>query len=150
MAIKRCTASFAAIVNGAPRVVQTGALIDSRDPILKGREAHFEDVDTYVARRHSAVEAATAVPGEQRTITPPTTPASQTGDVQEQGGGPQPYDPDQHSNREVIEYLATASEAETLRVLEAEAAGQNRAGIVKGANKLLEDARTRDQEGTAS
>jgi len=149
MAIKRCTASFAAIVNGAPRVVQTGALVDSRDPILKGREAHFEDVDTYVARRHSAVEAATAAPGEQRTITPPAPLTSQKGDGQEPGG-PQPYDPDQHSNREVIEYLATASEAETLRVLDAEAAGQNRAGIVKGRDKLLEDARTRDQEENAS
>lgn len=68
MAIKRCKASFAAVIGGVPRVVNVGALLDSSDPIVRGREAHFEDVDDYMTRRHPGVEAATAEPGEKRSL----------------------------------------------------------------------------------
>lgn len=68
MAIKRCKASFAVVVNGAPRVVTAGQLIDDSDPVVKGREASFEDVETYVSERKSRVEQATADPGEKRSV----------------------------------------------------------------------------------
>lgn len=68
MAIKRCKASFAVIVNGAPRVVTAGQLVDDSDPVVKGREASFEDVETYVSERKARVEQATADPGERRSV----------------------------------------------------------------------------------
>lgn len=71
MAIKRCKMSFAVQVGGAPRVVPAGTLVEDGDPILQGREAYFEDVETYVSDREaSRVEQATAAPGEQRTVRP--------------------------------------------------------------------------------
>ncbi|MBX6382028.1 MAG: hypothetical protein IRZ07_03490 [Microbispora sp.] len=71
MAIKRCKTSFSAIVNGAPRVINEGELVEDGDPILTGREAHFETVETFMSERPGAVrqpvEQATAEPGEKRT-----------------------------------------------------------------------------------
>ncbi|MFE2555972.1 hypothetical protein ACFXGT_08040 [Streptomyces sp. NPDC059352] len=57
------------------------------------------------------------------------------------------FDPDQHSNREVLAYLETADEEEALRVLDTEAAGQNRAGIAKMRDQVLEAARARGPVG---
>jgi hypothetical protein len=54
------------------------------------------------------------------------------------------FNPDEHSNREVLAYLDTVTEQEALRVLETEAAGQNRAGIAKNRDQVLEAARARD------
>lgn len=75
--IRRCKQSFAAVVKGTPRVIAAGALVDSADPIMKGREALFEDVDAYMAdkadRQSRPVEAATAEPGEKRTVKPRST-----------------------------------------------------------------------------
>ncbi|MER7953844.1 hypothetical protein [Streptomyces sp. NPDC096030] len=68
MAIKRCKASFAVVVNGAPRVVTAGQLVDESDPVVKGREGCFEDVETYVSERKARVERATAEPGEKRSV----------------------------------------------------------------------------------
>lgn len=55
-----------------------------------------------------------------------------------------PFNPDEHSNREVLAYLETVGEQEALRVLDTEAAGQNRAGIAKNRDAVLEAARVRD------
>jgi hypothetical protein len=64
--------SFAVHVGGAPRVVPVGTLVEADDPILRGREQYFEDVETYVSDRASArVEQATAAPGEQRALPRP-------------------------------------------------------------------------------
>ncbi|MEU0393815.1 hypothetical protein ABZ208_13730 [Streptomyces sp. NPDC006208] len=71
MAIKRCKASFAVVMNGAPRVITAGQLVDSDDPVIKGREASFEDVETYMSDRAARVEQATAEPGEKRSVSPP-------------------------------------------------------------------------------
>lgn len=72
MSIKRCKSSFAVVVNGAPRVVTVGTLVEDGDPILKGRELHFEDAETYVSDRAAArVEQATAGPGERRSVSRP-------------------------------------------------------------------------------
>lgn len=69
MAIKRCKASLAVSVNGVPRVITAGMLLDASDPVIKGREALFEDVDTYMSERApQPVERATAEPGERRSL----------------------------------------------------------------------------------
>lgn len=73
----RCKKSFAAYVNGTPRVVKVGALVADDDPIVKGREASFESVDAHLSARKQQVEQATADPGQPRDLTPPT-PASKT------------------------------------------------------------------------
>ena len=75
MAIRRCTTSFSAFVDGAPRVINEGALVEDGDPILAGREHLFETVEAHVSGRAGGpVEQATAAPGEKRTRRkPPTT-----------------------------------------------------------------------------
>ncbi|MDK0520386.1 hypothetical protein [Streptomyces sp. ML-6] len=65
----RCTRSFSAYANGAPRVVRAGQLVEDNDPIVKGRETAFESVDAHLASRRPQVEQATAEPGEQRNLT---------------------------------------------------------------------------------
>lgn len=78
MAIKRCKSSFAASVDGTPRMYNVGQLVDSSDPVIKGREALFEDVETHVAEkaahRSSGAERATAEPGEKRSVQPVRKP----------------------------------------------------------------------------
>ncbi|MGW1246923.1 hypothetical protein [Streptomyces sp. NPDC002535] len=66
----------------------------------------------------------------------------------EQRDAAEVFDPDQHSNREVLAYLETADEEEALRVLDTEAAGQNRAGIAKMRDQVLEAARARGPVGS--
>lgn len=68
MAIKRCRASFAVSVNGVPRMVTAGQLVEASDPVIKGREHLFEDAETYVSERAPKVEQATAEPGEKRSV----------------------------------------------------------------------------------
>lgn len=74
MAIKRCTSAFAASVDGVPRMYTVGQLVDASDPVIRGREALFEDVETHMAdkaaRQAPKVEQATAEPGERRSVTP--------------------------------------------------------------------------------
>lgn len=71
MAIKRCRASFAVSVGGVPRMVTVGQLVEASDPVIKGREHLFEDVETHVSDRALKVEQATADPGERRSVLPP-------------------------------------------------------------------------------
>ncbi|WP_327160550.1 hypothetical protein [Streptomyces zaomyceticus] len=69
MTIKRCKAAFAANINGSPHMFKVGQLVDGDDPVIKGREALFEDVETYVSDRSATrVEQATAAPGEKRSV----------------------------------------------------------------------------------
>lgn len=68
MATLRCKEPFAVFIDGVPHVVGAGQLVDSDDPVVQGREAMFEQVDTYMTR-HRPVEQATAAPGEARTVT---------------------------------------------------------------------------------
>lgn len=74
----RCLGGIAVYVDGRPRVIPGGALVADDDPILKTHRAQFEPVETYTARvaaaassPASAVETATAAPGEARTVVPP-------------------------------------------------------------------------------
>lgn len=68
MAVLRVVSAFALLSDG--RVFAAGSLVDSNDPAVKGREAHFEAVEATVARVHQTstplVESATAAPGEKR------------------------------------------------------------------------------------
>lgn len=68
MATLRCREPFAADMDGVQRVVPAGTLLDSSDPIVKGRENLFEPVDTFMARQSPDVEQATAAPGEKRSV----------------------------------------------------------------------------------
>lgn len=72
MTIKRCTSAFAVSVDGAPRMYTVGQLVAASDPVIKGREALFEDVETHMAdkaaRQAPRVEQATAEPGEKRSV----------------------------------------------------------------------------------
>jgi len=54
------------------------------------------------------------------------------------------FDPQEHTNKEVLAYLSTVGEQEALRVFEREAQGENRAGIAKNREQVLEAARARD------
>ncbi|MER7967676.1 hypothetical protein ABTX35_01435 [Streptomyces sp. NPDC096080] len=57
---------------------------------------------------------------------------------------PKLFDPVEHTNKEVLAYLSTVGEQEALRVLGLEAEGENRAGIAKNRDQVLEAARARD------
>lgn len=114
MPIKRCTSAFSVWVDGTPRVYTAGQLIEDSEPVYKTHRAYFEDVET--AARPRTVEAATAAPGEQRTLGQPPAAAS--------------FDPGEHSVKEVRAYLEGADEEETARVLAAERNGKSRAGIL--------------------
>ncbi|HEY9353008.1 MAG TPA: hypothetical protein VIP28_07155 [Nocardioides sp.] len=73
MAIKRCKAPFSVWTNGVPRVISGGQLVEDSDPVYKGHEHLFEDVETYMSERSSKVEQATAEPGEKRAVSPRAT-----------------------------------------------------------------------------
>lgn len=68
---KRCKAAFAANAGGVPRVLRPGTLVPDDDPVIKGREHLFEDVEAYMDRRAPQVEDATAEPGTRRSLTHP-------------------------------------------------------------------------------
>jgi hypothetical protein len=74
MGIKRATAAFGYMVGDppTPRVVNPGMLFDESDPVVTRYANMFEDVETHVSdrkeRTREAVEAATAAPGERRSV----------------------------------------------------------------------------------
>jgi len=69
-------------------------------------------------------------------VTPP--PATPSGSIAQTGGlSPGPFDPAKHSVADVLAHLDGADHAEAERVLDAEAAGQKRAGIVKQRDAVL-------------
>lgn len=67
------------------------------------------------------------------------TPAGVTGGSIAQTGGLNPgqFDPGEHNAPEVMSYLDGATAAEAERVLDAEAAGKNRAGITRQREAIL-------------
>lgn len=74
------------MVNGAPRMVSVGDLIEETDPVLRGREELFEDAELFVSDKAAAVEAATASPGEKRVRSQPA--GSQTKPAAKPAGKP--------------------------------------------------------------
>jgi hypothetical protein len=76
MPVLRVVTAFAVLSDPEGRVYAAGALVDSSDPVVKGREGHFEPVEATIARRRaSTVETATAAPGEKRTRARAAAPA---------------------------------------------------------------------------
>lgn len=134
MAVQRCVESFTVWQGGAPVTFTAGQLLEDAHPILKTHRHLFQDVTTAARPRQAQrIEAAVDDPGSLRNLTPPS------------GASGGLYDPAEHSNREVLAYLATATEADALRVLDAEAAAATpRAGICKMREQVLDDARARD------
>ncbi|MET8707774.1 hypothetical protein [Streptomyces californicus] len=162
MAVQRCREAFTIWRNGAPITYTAGQLVEDKDPILKSHRHLFQDVAEAARRPTQSIpaEAATNEPGERRTLTPPATvpnpddtPAeSRDGGGDPNGGGDQDeaFDPASAVTREVLAYLDTVGEGEALRVLDAEAAGENRSGIRKQREQILEAARGRDQLATTT
>jgi len=75
----------------------------------------------------------------------PADPADlENEDPEQEADVPQLFDPQEHTNKEVLAYLSTVGEQEALRVFEREAQGENRAGIAKNRDQVLEAARARD------
>lgn len=64
MSLLRVTEAFADFSAGRPEVYNPGRLVDSNDPIVKGREGYFEAAEA--AAERVRVEQATAAPGERR------------------------------------------------------------------------------------
>jgi len=121
--VQRCVQPFVIWPAGAPVAYTAGRLVEDSDPILKTHRHHFEAVEA-VARRNTAaarVEAASAAPGELRSVTLPAQSGPADAEV---------FDPGEHNAPEVLAYLETADEAERERVLAVEAAGKARKGIV--------------------
>lgn len=116
-------------LNGVPRVITGGQLIEDTDPVYMSHKHLFEDVQTFVsekAERAAKTESATAGPGEMRTVTPPSPATS--ADL---------FDPSEHSVRDVLAHLDGADEDEVRRVLDAEEQGQSRKGITSKRAELL-------------
>ncbi|WP_435643366.1 hypothetical protein ACR9VJ_18130 [Streptomyces sp. H49] len=84
----RCKQSLSAYVDGRPRVVRAGALVQDDDPIVKNREHLFEPVDAYLAKQSPVgVEEATAAPGEKRSRSAPPSSSAKATTPKAPGGG---------------------------------------------------------------
>lgn len=70
-----------------------------------------------------------------------------TQDKQETGGGDS-FDPADHTVLQVIAHLAEADEEETARVLDAEAGGDQRKGLLDRREEFMQEARTRAAGGS--
>lgn len=82
MSIMRCTESFIAWTPTGPVSVSKDSLLSSDDPLVKGRDRHFVQVEEYVEKlgrvqdrgqvqdRGRVTERATAEPDERRTVVP--------------------------------------------------------------------------------
>lgn len=73
MAVLRVREAFACHYRGVDEVFPPGRLVDSGDPVVKGREHLFESVEVAASRESRAplggvVESATAAPGEKRSV----------------------------------------------------------------------------------
>ncbi len=68
----RCTESFAFFRDGRPHVFAGGQEVLEGDPVLSTHGAFFEAAEDAVSRRASkrTAEAASAAPGELRTVAP--------------------------------------------------------------------------------
>ncbi|MGE4428907.1 MAG: hypothetical protein AB7G37_20830, partial [Solirubrobacteraceae bacterium] len=69
MAHLKCIETFADMSGPAPRIVALGEIVDSKDPVVKGREALFTAVRPSRPVTSQRIEQATAAPGELREVT---------------------------------------------------------------------------------
>lgn len=76
MSILRVTHPFSVLSDPNGRVYSPGDLVRSDDPVVRGREHHFETVEAAAATRaNTTLESASAAPGEKRTRTRAKAPA---------------------------------------------------------------------------
>jgi hypothetical protein len=102
--------------------------------VLGGIRVRAEDADRYRAR------TAPAPAGGQA---PPLSTAQADPRTQGKTGDPQAFAPADHTVLEVIAYLAEADEQETARVLDAEADGDQRKGLLERREEFMQEARQR-------
>lgn len=108
---------------------------------IDGIRVRADEADRYRSR------TAPADPGGQA---PPLTaaqadPRTQGKQEPEGDGG---FDPAEHTVLQVIAYLAEADEEETARVLDVEAEGEKRKGLLERREEFLQEARQRAAGGT--
>ncbi|MGW6210939.1 hypothetical protein [Streptomyces sp. NPDC055109] len=122
------------------------AVVEEIDPPdgFEGAETWGRWVVTVVLPQPTPVEP-DAGPIIPPVVEEPPAPADGDGDPDGETPVPAelPFDPTEHSNREVLAYLAGVGEEEARRVLDEEAAGEDRAGIRKQRDAVLEAARLR-------
>lgn len=129
--------------------IRKGTVVNADDPIVRGREGLFEPLTVKYLGRPTprATETATADPGEMREVRLPSklggeevAPAETSGAEGRAGSTPAgtasspsyPFDPAEHTVAQVNEYLAGAGLRERERILQEEAEGQGRRGILSG------------------
>ncbi|MYR76538.1 MULTISPECIES: hypothetical protein [unclassified Streptomyces] len=106
---------------------------------IDGIRVRAEDVARYRAR------TAPAAGGQA----PPLTAAQADPRAQGQKRQPDPnaFDPAEHTVLQVIAHLAEADEAETARVLDEEAKGEQRKGLLERREEFLDEAQQRAMAG---
>ncbi|GAB2732737.1 hypothetical protein [Streptomyces bullii] len=105
---------------------------------IDGIRVRAEDEARYRARTAPAA-GGQAAPLTQAQADP------RTQDRQDGGDG---FDPAEHTVLQVIAYLAEADEQETARVLDAEAAGEKRKGLLERREEFLAEAQQRAAGGS--
>lgn len=93
MSLLKCKDSFVVYdTPGIPRLVAAGQTVEDDDPIVKGREHHFEALEATAKPVRSFLsrgEVASAAPGELRSLIPPAGDA-ETGEQAQDGDGSGP------------------------------------------------------------
>ncbi|HET9381320.1 MAG TPA: hypothetical protein VFP69_10875 [Streptomyces sp.] len=79
---------------------------------------------------------------------PPLTRAQADPRPQQDGPGDEGFDPADHTVLQVIAHLAEADEEETARVLDSEAGGEKRKGLLERRDEFLAEARQRAAGGS--
>ncbi|MET4925468.1 hypothetical protein P3L51_24465 [Streptomyces sp. PSRA5] len=97
-----------------------------------------------------AAKWADGVRAEYAEPPPPPPPGGSAPPPAPDGNDQEPFDPSAHTIPDVLAYLDTVGESEALRVYELEEAGENRAGISKQKDRVLERAHARDAEHAAT
>ncbi|WP_333745849.1 hypothetical protein [Streptomyces sp. IBSBF 2950] len=95
---------------------------------IDGIRVRAEDEERYRARTGAGAGPLTRALAEPPKTVDPQEPEEP--EEPEESAPPVLFDPAQHDAPSVLEYLAEADEAETARVLAAEAAGKNRKTIM--------------------
>ncbi|MFE9296592.1 hypothetical protein [Streptomyces niveus] len=120
---------------------------------ISGRDFSWRPGELVDLDETEAAKWADGVRAEYADSTPPAPALPPGAGVQEPdaGGDPgEPFDPIEHTVPEVLAYLDTVGESEALRVYELEQAGENRAGLGKQKDRVIERARARDAEQAAA
>ncbi|MFJ9427596.1 hypothetical protein [Streptomyces sp. NPDC101249] len=103
---------------------------------IDGIRVRADEAARYLARTAPA-------PAPEGGQAPPLTAAQADPRAHERAQDPDAFDPGEHTVLQVIAHLAEADEGETLRVLDAEASGEKRKGLLERQEEFLQEARQR-------